>query len=176
MIKKRLTLSNNLSVRLVKFQEVDYLLLLSTNAGYYFEIPSDVSVAYNAAEKVIDIEANFESSSAQKLYLDLNNFCVALNTPHRKIVLLSGLGFRMQSTSDNILEFKLGKSHKDVLSLQGLNLNVRIKKQRMLVEGVNKCTIGNFLDRVISLKRPDSYKGKGFSLKYKAQRLKPIKK
>jgi hypothetical protein len=36
--------------------------------------------------------------------------------------------------------------------------------------------IGNFIDKIVSLKTPDSYKGKGFWLKYEARTLKIIKK
>jgi len=44
------------------------------------------------------------------------------------------------------------------------------------LQGTNKVDVGNFLDKIISLKAPDSYKGKGFWFKYQKKDSETCKK
>ena len=93
----------------------------------------------------------------------------------RKQLILKGLGFKMQKNLDNSLELKLGFSHKIFLKIPK-ELTVNINKNKISIEGFNKILVGNFIEKIRSLKIPDDYKGKGFWHKNENKILKAIKK
>lgn len=93
----------------------------------------------------------------------------------RKQLVLKGLGFKMQKSLDNALELKLGFSHKILLKIPN-DLSVNINKNKISIEGFNKNLVGNFIEKIRSLRIPDDYKGKGFWHKNENKILKAIKK
>ena len=46
----------------------------------------------------------------------------------------------------------------------------------MLIESYDKISLGDFVKKVIDLRKADVYKGKGFSGQYEKKKLKVIKK
>ena len=53
---------------------------------------------------------------------------------------------------------------------------MNIQKNIISVEGSDSVVVGNFTNKIRSLKIPDSYKGKGFWYKSEKEKLKEIKK
>lgn len=74
---------------------------------------------------------------------------------------LKGLGFRIKVIENTKVEFKIGFSHLIYLPIP-FNLKIRTNKNFMYLQSSDNVLLGNFVDKVISLKAPDSYKGKGF--------------
>ena len=71
---------------------------------------------------------------------------------------------------------KLGYSHEISLVIPK-NLNVIVKKKKLLIEGSDKVIVGNFVNKIINFKSLNSYTGKGLWLKsYQKFILKEIKK
>jgi len=95
----------------------------------------------------------------------------------KKKLKLKGLGFKMNLSNDsNSLELKLGFSHSISLEIPKKDIKVNIQKNIISVEGVDSVKVGNFTNKIRSLKFPDSYKGKGFWYKSEEKKLKEIKK
>ena len=70
----------------------------------------------------------------------------------------------------------MGYSHVCVLEVPTDELTVSVRKSNVVVEGVEKARIGNFVSKIRSLRIPDNYKGKGFWYKYQKENLKEINK
>jgi large subunit ribosomal protein L6 len=85
-----------------------------------------------------------------------------LETIFKKKLVLKGLGFRMNVVENfEKIEFKLGFSHLIYITIPK-TIKVKIKKNKINVEGTNKVLVGTFINKILSLKIPDCYKGKGF--------------
>ena len=81
---------------------------------------------------------------------------------YKKKLILKGLGFRCNVNEKlKSVEFKLGFSHLLNLSIPE-NVKMTVRKSYINIESTNNILLGNFINKIISLKRPDSYKGKGF--------------
>ena len=109
-----------------------------------------------------------------KFLNNFSNFYRNLIFKARGFLILQGLGLKVQII-DNFLEFKLGYSHKCYIEIEQ-DLNVKIKKNLLFLQSVNKEKLGNFLYRIKILKKPDVYKGKGIWYKNEKISLKPVKK
>ena len=92
----------------------------------------------------------------------------------RVFLILKGLGLKVQIV-DDFLEFKLGYSHRCFIKLEK-EIGVKIKKNLLFLQSVNKELLGNFLYKIKILKKPDVYKGKGIWYKNEKISLKPVKK
>lgn len=122
------------------------------------------------------------NSSDVSLITQFNQFLIrvdvaikSLNSTYRGKLTLKGLGFRIVLIENKKIEFKLGFSHLIQLNIPQ-NLKVKTKKNFIYLESNNNVLLGNFMDKIISLKAPDSYKGKGFWYKYQEKTLKALKK
>lgn len=150
----------------------------SKNILKYFPIPSHIKIVKLDNSLTI----NNQSEEDEKWYLDFNLFLdrlkselEKLNRVFKKKLILKGLGYRITLSENRKIELKLGFSHLIKLTIPE-NIRVKAKKNIMNVEGNDKVLLGNFVDKIISLKAPDSYKGKGFWFKYQKKTLKIIKK
>jgi len=117
--------------------------------------------------------------NSKKFLVFLNNFLLWLKTtekPVRVKLFLKGLGYRISFSSDKkSLIFKLGFSHLKEIQIPE-NIFIIIKKNKLSFEGVHLSEVKNFVEKIISLKYPDKYKGKGFWYKNQKISLKPINK
>jgi large subunit ribosomal protein L6 len=95
----------------------------------------------------------------------------------RKKLLLKGLGYKAAlKNEESLLELKIGYSHVILVPIDKQILKVIIDKNTLIVEGFDKVAVGNFVNKIRSLKLPDSYKGKGFWYKNEIIKLKEINK
>lgn len=111
------------------------------------------------------------------LFLDKVEFVMKnLTVIFKKKLLLKGLGFRCNVNEKlKTVEFKLGFSHLLNLDIPE-NVKMTVRKSYINIESSNNVLLGNFINKIISLKKPDSYKGKGFWHKYQKITLKAVKK
>lgn len=151
---------------------------IDSNCSKYFLIPSSIYCQSYKKSLVLSL-----TNYSKEDLVVFNNFCKFLlkeirniKIPIKKRLLLTGLGYKMTLSSDlKNLELKLGLSHIVSLNIPKL-LTVSIQKNILLVEGYDKDEVGSFINKIRSLKVPDSYKGKGFWYKYETMVLKEIKK
>ena len=113
----------------------------------------------------------------KQFYELILNFKKGIDVLSKKRIKIKGLGYRIsQSENLKFLIFKLGYSHVCVLEVPTDELTVSVRKSNVIVEGVEKARIGNFVSKIRSLRIPDNYKGKGFWYKYQKENLKEINK
>jgi large subunit ribosomal protein L6 len=152
-------------VSLIRIQQKNFLVVVQNNFVKYFSIPNFVIV------KIVDKTLLFSIFSIDNNYrIKLNSFFKLISSFYKfhesfakKKLRLQGLGFRIALTSElNCLQLKLGFSHLFFMPFKIISLKISIQKNILFVEGPCKVEVGNFINKVRSLKIPDIYKGKGF--------------
>lgn len=99
-----------------------------------------------------------------------------LNKNFKRYLVLKGLGMRIRYLkSIHILILKLGFSNLINITVP-ISLKILRNKNVLIIEGNDAVLIGNFTNLIRNLKKPDSYKGKGFWYKNEIKILKPVKK
>lgn len=177
--KKQIKLTSFDQISFGIFQNKKYIFLNTPFIGkQYFLIPSSITCTSNDNNLILISESILtkDLQILEQFYNLFLSYKKSFESIHKQKLLLKGLGFKMNLSSDSkSLAFKLGYSH--LLSLDiPTNIRVFINKNTLNIEGSNKSDVGNFANKVIFLKVPDSYKGKGFMYKYQKQVLKEVKK
>ena len=109
--------------------------------------------------------------------LRFQDYLKRVEKPFKKKLLLKGLGYKAILKDENsVLELKVGYSHTISLPIEKNVLKVILDKNSLTVEGFDKIKVGNFVNKIRTLKFPDSYKGKGFWYKNEVIKLKEINK
>lgn len=135
----------------------DYLFIKKINSNFYFYF-------YNIFFKSFDLFFNF--------LLKFLNRLIKIN---RIKIFFSGLGFRVNFLSKDVLSFKIGFSHLVNLNIP-FGVSVVLVKNNIYIESFNPSLLGSFANKIKNLKYPDSYKGKGFWIRSEKKKLKQVKK
>ena len=158
--------------------ETKFLIIKNEKNSKYVLLPKFVEVCKD--KEFLTLKVNSEDKvllSKFKLFNNWLNFYLKNSeTVYKKRLTLKGLGYRITVIENRTkIEFKLGFSHLIRIPIPE-NIRVKTKKTLLKLESTNKILLGNYADKIVSLKLPDSYKGKGFWFKYQTKTLKIIKK
>jgi large subunit ribosomal protein L6 len=171
---KNINIPLNFKIFFLITSDIKYLVFSSEENSYkeYFRIPHSINIS-KVSNNTLRIESNVADIASFESFL----FKQFRNIPKlfKKSIILKGLGLKA-SLKDNTLELKLGYSHPCLLSIPYNIRNISIVKNIITVEGFDLLTIGNFLNKIRFLKRPNIYKGKGVWYKNENITLKTIKK
>jgi len=157
------------------------LLLLKTNSDNvkYFLIPLNVYCQTNNNSLILSVvsEEKKDLIQLEQFYTALSTFIKNIDSSVKKKLKLKGLGLKVNLSSDlKSLDFKLGFSHLISLEIPQKGIYISVQKNVVCVEGIDPVKVGNFANKIRSLRVPDSYKGKGFWYKYEEENLKEVKK
>jgi ribosomal protein L6P/L9E len=86
-----------------------------------------------------------------------------------------GLGYKITKFENKIF-FKIGLSHITTLTVPDPIKILKVKKYKIVAEGLNKIVIGNFLQKIYKLRKCNAYKHKGFIKSNQIIKFKTIKK
>ena len=87
---------------------------------------------------------------------------------------MRGVGYRAQ-IKNNQLELALGYSHPNIINISP-DLNVVVQSNtEIIIEGINKSSVGLLAAQIRRLRPPEPYKGKGVFYKGEKIVLKPGK-
>jgi large subunit ribosomal protein L6 len=104
----------------------------------------------------------------------ISNIFLGLITKIQYRLELRGVGYRAQ-IKNNQLELSLGYSHPNIINLSP-NLNVFVESNNeIVIEGIDKNTVGLLASQIRRLRPPEPYKGKGVFYKGEKIILKPGK-
>ncbi|RAM57771.1 50S ribosomal protein L6 [Candidatus Phytoplasma oryzae] len=93
----------------------------------------------------------------------LANMIFGLNKLFIKKMEIVGIGFDVKQENSNLI-FNLGFSHKIKIPIID-NIKVEIiKNKEIIVKGIDKQLVGEFVGKILKLKKPEPYKGKGIRL------------
>lgn len=92
----------------------------------------------------------------------------------KKVLIIEGIGFKALLAGDKIT-FHLGFSHTiEVKVPQGIK--VTVEKNVVTITGFDKELVGQFAQKIVALKKPEPYKGKGIRYEGQVIKLKQGKK
>lgn len=171
---KKIKLNESKTICWQQLKHKNFLIMQTQdNIKKYISFPKEV--------KVLKIKKNyfFKSSSFNSFYKILLKWVETLYKPLQKKLFFKGLGFkfRYSNAEKTKLEFKLGFSHFTTLIIPKKEIKIfLIKKNRIAVEGFNYSLVGNIAQKILMLRFPDSYNGKGLWYKNEFKILKQIKK
>jgi len=103
-----------------------------------------------------------------------NNAVEGLTKGFEKTLILEGVGFRVEKEGDNLL-FRLGFSH-PVHYKPSADVSVEVKKNNIVIKGIDKFLVGQTAAEIRMLKKPEPYKGKGIRYSDEVVRRKVGKK
>lgn len=166
---------------LVKIKNKKELISLETKNNYLFII-GKYGVHYLLMNDLLFLKAleNFLFYNQFNLRIHLIKNLLALKFNGSSVgwfseLQLIGLGFRVKLLSTGFLLLNLGYSHAFAIKVpKGINL--LINKDCILLFSLDLILLGNFISKLIRLRRMDVYKGKGIKLVLKNIKLKEGKK
>jgi ribosomal protein L6P/L9E len=163
--EKVIILPKNLKFSLAYVQNVKFIVITDSINIKYVLIPNFIHIEKNEnLLKVFHFYINNKLKDSEfnqfinRFYFGLKN----ISTTFRKKLSLKGLGykFNIQESLKNV-ELKLGLSHLINVKIPE-NIKIKYKKNFINIESKDNVLLGNFVNKIVALKTPDVYKGKGF--------------
>ena len=95
----------------------------------------------------------------------LNNMVTGVSEGYKKELELVGVGYRVNSADNNVLDFSLGYTHNIFLQLPP-EIKVETKNERnknplIILESVDRQLLGQVCAKIRSFRKVEPYKGKG---------------
>lgn len=104
----------------------------------------------------------------------IKNMVTGVVTPFKKVLILEGIGYRVELQGTNI-KLSVGFSHPVIVAIPPA-VTVKVEKNVITMEGVSKEEVGQFAANIRAIKKPEPYKGKGFRYEGEVIRRKQGKK
>lgn len=180
MIKfENIIIPKNTKVSCVYIKNVKFIVLDNSINTRYICMPNFITIGKE--NEFLRLSYVFTDNNVLKAQFNqfVEKFKFALknlSATFRKKLLLKGLGYKFNiHEASRIIELKLGFSHLINVKIPD-NVKVKLQKNYINIESRDNVLLGNFVNKIVSLKLPDSYKGKGFWYKYQKITLKTVKK
>lgn len=140
-------------------------------------LPTQLEAAMKDGEMTIKrLNDDKETKSLHGLYRQLvYNLVVGVEKLWEKRLEIVGTGYNVKLQGEDLV-FKLGYSHPVIFKkVPGITYRVE-GNTKIVVSGIDKQLVGQVAHRIILLKKPDVYKGKGIRYEGAKLRIKPGKK
>ncbi|ACL30299.1 50S ribosomal protein L6 [Buchnera aphidicola str. 5A (Acyrthosiphon pisum)] len=106
----------------------------------------------------------------------VNSMIIGVSEKFSKKLQLSGVGYRVSITKDNIINMSLGYSHIITYHLpKGINAE-NLSPTEIIIQGIDKQLVGQIAANLRSYRTPEPYKGKGIRYSNEVVRIKEAKK
>lgn len=127
----------------------------------YVELPRQVSVTVsNSMVEVRRVSSDGHSRAHHGLIRAMiANAVTGVTSGWQKELELVGVGYRAKMVG-NALELNLGYSHPITVDPPG-GVTFQVQKDRIIVGGIDKQTVGQIASDIRKYKKPEPYKGKG---------------
>jgi len=177
MLKKSFIIPNSILIHFFTVENSTRFLILQNNAGIqkYIRIPNFIT--FSKTQQLLNF--NYcKDVQVTKFFRVFFSIYQELNYKIFETIMIRGVGLKVTLITQptKLLQLKLGYSHQILLFIP-IGVNVTVKKKKLLVEGVDKVSVGNFANKIVNFKSLNNYTGKGLWLKtYQKFILKEIKK
>jgi ribosomal protein L6P/L9E len=179
-MQKKIKLNSLATISFAKINNNSFILFKFKNTLInYLRIPVFIQCELKSKNLIFStsILNTFQIFQYYQFISEFQDYLKRVEKPFKKKLLLKGLGYKaVLKNDDSVLELKIGYSHTISLPIKKDMLKIILDKNNLTVEGFDKVTVGNFVNKIRNLKFPDSYKGKGFWYKNEVIKLKEINK
>lgn len=135
-----------------------------------YHLPEGISAQISNNE--MHIARNADTKSLRSLHGTttrvISNKITGLSEGFKKILEYKGVGFTVVVEGSNLV-MRLGFSHPVAIAIPA-SLTVSVVKNKIIIEGLDIESVGEFAAKVRELKKPEVYKGKG--IKYLGEFIK----
>lgn len=132
------------------------------NGKLTLDVPQGIKVVQEEEKIVVSrlSDAKQNRSDHGTVWANLQNMIIGVTKGHKKELEIQGVGFRAQLQGKKIV-FNLGFSHPvEFESPEGVTLTVP-NQTSIVVEGIDKASVGQIAAKIRGIKPPEPYKGKG---------------
>lgn len=141
--------------------------------------PVHSRVAVEVKDNEVTVSPKDNSRLARSLWgtfsSHLRNMVEGVNEPFKKVLVLEGVGYRVEAQGPNALKLIVGYSHPvELKAPEGVEITV--EKNVITISGADKEKVGQFAAEVRATKKPEPYKGKGLRYQDEIIRRKQGKK
>jgi len=166
---------------ILKINLVTYIYLNNFNNTIFIKIPLKIEAAFETAKNklLIDSELTKNLSIIHTINKIIKKFTKRSVRGFKKKIFLKGIGYKLAiSKNKKFILFKVGYSSvKAIVIPKFIRGKVVGRKFNILIlKSYNLILLNNFCFKIIKIKPPDSYKGKGIHLNYITKRYKEVKK
>lgn len=152
-------------------------IIISSSKGN-LSVPLHSNVNVEVLDEVVIVRRKDDSKKSKELHgltrSLIQNAITGLTDGYTKKMFLQGIGYRVQQKGSN-LEFSLGYSHPVVFKLdEGVKAVVE-GTDKFTLTSIDKQLIGQVCANIKSLRKKDSYKGKGIFFEGEVIKKKPGK-
>lgn len=141
--------------------------------------PVHSRVAIEVKDKEVTITPKDNSRLARSLWgtfsSHVRNMVDGVNEPFKKVLVLEGVGYRVEAKGPNTLNLIVGYSHPVELTAPE-GVEIAVEKNVITISGADKEKVGQFAAEVRATKKPEPYKGKGLRYEDEVIRRKQGKK
>nr|YP_009313352.1 Ribosomal protein L6 [Dichotomaria marginata]SCW21606.1 Ribosomal protein L6 [Dichotomaria marginata] len=132
-----------------------------------------VTLSNVESNKTLSVSIKEKSKKAQQIHglsrTLINNMVIGVSNGFRKDLEIRGVGYRSQLDGNNLI-LNVGYSHPVVIS-PPKNISIQIENNtNIIVQGINKETVGLIAAKIRDVRPPEPYKGKG--IRYKNETVK----
>ncbi|HBM45894.1 MAG: 50S ribosomal protein L6 [Parcubacteria group bacterium GW2011_GWF2_38_76] len=127
-----------------------------------------IDITNNEITATPTVESIFGRSLWGTYVAHLKNMVKGVTEGFKKVLIVEGIGFKVQLAGEK-LNFSLGFSHPVEVKLPK-GIKATAEKNVLTLNSFDKELLGQFAEKIVSLKKPEPYKGKG--IKYEGQVIK----
>jgi large subunit ribosomal protein L6 len=174
MSYKVLLLTKKIKIYIKK--EENLILFLSGLGKWIARVPEAVRIEKQKQSLVFRCEKS-NLDICNSFFFVCKNIIQGISKKYSLILVLKGLGYRVQELKNGVMLLKLGFSHPVSFLTNFYNVEISSRKPTVLVlKSLSKCDLGNVSSSIRRFRMPDIYKGKGILLKNEKISLKIGKK
>ncbi len=120
------------------------------------------------------VESKQSKMNGGTMWSLINNAILGVTKGFEKILEIEGVGYRAENNSGKLILY-LGFSHPVEFKIPD-GINVKVDKNTIIINGVNKELVGKVASEIRKMKPPEPYKGKGIHYRGEYIRRKAGKK
>ena len=166
--KNPIVLSKNVDIDINK----NHIRIKGPKGQLEYSLPKNITVQEEKNKLIVET-LNDDRTTKQLHGLSrtiINNMVTGVSTGFKKILEIHGVGYRAQIEKDKHLILNVGYSHPvQIIAPKGITIKVE-NNSTIIVEGINKVTVGQVSSQIREIRPPEPYKGKG--IRYKNELIK----
>ena len=166
--KNPITLNKDVDIDINK----NHIKIKGPKGQLEYSLPGNITVQHKKDELII--EALNNNKTTKQLHglsrTVINNMVIGVSNGFKKILEIHGVGYRAQIEKEKHLILNVGYSHPvQITAPKGIKIKVE-NNNTIIVEGINKATVGQISSQIREIRPPEPYKGKG--IRYKNELIK----
>jgi len=131
-----------------------------------YNFGNKVDIEFKDGKILVVPKKEFDKKEISNFYglhrSNIANIVKGFIEPFKVVLEINGVGFKASVVKD-ILFLTLGYSH-DIAFALSKDVSAKVEENRIILESIDKELVGRVASKIISLRKPEPYKGKGVKI------------